>query len=75
MKKLPSILGLTGLSLILCNCAGIPGESPDHMRKRIERQDKLINQHEEKRKIRNEASDRRYDQWWDNATGHKDTDW
>ncbi|MES2706306.1 MAG: hypothetical protein V4726_06825 [Verrucomicrobiota bacterium] len=75
MKKLPSILCLAGTAVVLSNCAGLPGESPEHMRERVARQDKRFDARQEKRQIRSETADRRYDTWWNNATGHKDTDW
>lgn len=57
------------LLLLLPSCAGIPGESPEHMRERIARQDVIVDRHQEKRKIRSEAADRRYNQSWNNAMG------
>lgn len=54
---------------LLPSCAGLPGESPEHMRERIARQDVLVDRHQEKRKIRSEAADRRYNQSWNNAMG------
>ena len=55
--------------LFLPGCAGIPGESPEHMRERMERQDGMVDRRQEKLKIRSEAADRRYFQWWHNAVG------
>lgn len=69
MIKRISLFCATGAVLLLTDCAGVPGESPEHMRMRMERQDTVIDNRQEKRKIRSEAADRRYDQWWDNATG------
>lgn len=62
-------------AMLLVNCAGLPGETPEQMRSRMDRQDRYIDQREEKRKIRSEAADRRYDTWWKNSTGYQDGGW
>lgn len=59
--------------LFLSSCAGLPGESPDEMRARVDRQDKWYDARQEKRQIRTETADRRYDKWWDNAMGRSDS--
>ncbi len=69
MKKPHCLLTLGLVPFFLPACAGIPGESPEHMRERMARQDILVERHQEKHKIRSEAADRRYDQWWNNAVG------
>jgi len=74
MKKL-TFLTLAGTCLALSNCAGIPGESPEHMRERMARQDNRVDKRQEKRNIRTEAADRRYDAWWDGAMGKNENGW
>lgn len=71
---------LTGFSalatmVVFSNCAGIPGESPEHMRERMERQDALIERRGEKRQIRTEAADSRYEKSWDRAMGRDPEKW
>jgi hypothetical protein len=56
-------------SALLPSCADIPGESPDHRSKRIERHDEWIDRRAEKRSIRSQSADERYDAWWDRAMG------
>ncbi len=76
MKRLLlSMLPALGVMLLLTNCAGIPGESPEHMRQRVERQDKVVDRYNEKRQIRSEAADRRYGQSWDRAMGRDPEKW
>ena len=55
--------------VLLPSCAGIPGESPDHMRNRVERQDEWIDRRAEKRAIRSQSADERYNAWWDRSMG------
>jgi hypothetical protein len=73
MKLRKLILVLVTVGPFLSSCAGLPGESPDQMRARVDRQDKWYDDRQEKRKIRTETADRRYDKWWDNAMGRSDT--
>ena len=56
-------------SVLLPSCAGLPGESPDHMRERVERQDEWIDRRAEKRSIRSQSADERYNAWWDRSMG------
>ena len=56
-------------SALLASCAGLPGESPDHMRDRVERQDEWIDRRAEKRSIRSQSADERYNAWWDRSMG------
>ena len=56
-------------SALLSSCAGIPGESPDHMRQRVDRQDEWIDRRAEKRSIRSQSADDRYNAWWDRTMG------
>ncbi|MDB6133681.1 MAG: hypothetical protein JWM59_1924 [Verrucomicrobiales bacterium] len=74
MKQLTFLLPAC-TALVLVNCAGLPGETPAEMRTRVDRQDQRFYEREEKRKIRSEAADRRYDTWWKNSTGHQDGGW
>ena len=62
------------LALLPC-CAGLPGESPDHMRQRLARQDQRFDQRLEKRQLRSEAADRRYNKSWDAAMGRHPSGW
>ena len=55
--------------VLLTSCAGIPGESPDHMRERVDRQDEWIDRRAEKRSIRSQSADERYNAWWDRSMG------
>lgn len=55
--------------VLLPSCAGIPGESPDHMRERVDRQDEWIDRRAEKRSIRSQSADERYNAWWDRSMG------
>ena len=59
----------------LPSCAGIPGESPEHMRERLARQDQRFDQRLEKRQLRSEAADRRYNKSWDAAMGRHPSGW
>ena len=70
-----SIASALGAAFLFSSCAGIPGESPEHMRARVERDDKVYDRIMEKRAIRHETADRRYDQWWDAAMGRNDSDY
>lgn len=65
---------LAALALLPC-CAGLPGESPDHMRQRLARQDQRYDQRLEKRQLRSEAADRRYHKSWDAAMGRHPSGW
>ncbi len=56
-------------SVILPSSAGLPGESPDHMRERVDRQDEWIDRRAEKRAIRSQSADERYNAWWDRSMG------
>lgn len=62
-------LSAVAMALLMPSCAGIPGESPENMQERLERQDKIVDRYQDKQKIRSEAADRRYDQWWNKAMG------
>lgn len=75
MKLRKSILLLTacGPLLSLSSCAGLPGETPDEMRARVDRQDKWYDARQEKRQIRTETADRRYNDWWDKSMGRTDS--
>lgn len=70
MKK-PLFLAAAA-ALVLPNCAGLPGESPEHMEKRMDRQDSMIDRRMKKREIRTRESDARYHQWWDTVMGRSD---
>lgn len=61
--------------LILPSCAGLPGESPEHMQKRMDRQDKWAARYDEKRRIRSQTADERYNRAWDRAMGRSSTGW
>ena len=65
---------LAALALLPC-CAGLPGESPEHMRERLARQDQRFDQRLEKRQLRSEAADRRYNKSWDAAMGRHPSGW
>ncbi len=65
---------LAALALLPC-CAGLPGESPEHMRERLARQDQRFDQRLEKRQLRSEAADRRYNKSWDAAMGRNPSGW
>lgn len=65
---------LAALALLPC-CAGLPGESPEHMRERLARQDQRFDQRLEKRQLRSEAADRRYNKSWDAAMGRSPSGW
>lgn len=73
LRKL--ILLLAACGPFLSSCAGLPGETPDQMRARVSRQDKWYDAREEKRKIRTETADRRYNDWWNNSMGRSDSDY
>jgi hypothetical protein len=60
---------------VLASCAGLPGESPEHMRKRMERQDNWADRYDEKRRIRSEAADERFNRSWDRAMGRDSSSW
>jgi hypothetical protein len=74
MKCLPAAT-IAVLAVILTSCAGIPGESPEHMRERVARQDERYDNYIEKRKIRSEAADRRYEKSWNQAMGRDPNAW
>lgn len=72
MKRLIlSTLPALGAMTLFTSCAGIPGESPEHMQKRLDRQDTALDRYNEKRQMRIQASDRRYERSWDRAMGHE----
>lgn len=63
------VLTSMAIPLLLPCCAGLPGESPDHMRERMERQGQLVDRHQEKHQIQSEPADRGYDRWLNKAVG------
>jgi len=71
------LLTAVAIPLFLPGCAGISGENPERMNERMERQDKMMDRYQDKRKTRSEAADRRYDQWWNKAMGRPSnpTEW
>ena len=75
IKLLLPLTTALGAAALFSSCAGIPGESPEHMRERVERQDERFDKRMEKRSIRTEAADRRYDKWWDAAMGRNDSEY
>ncbi len=60
---------------LLANCAGVPGESPEHMRQRMERQENWADRYDEKRRIRSQTADERYNRSWDRAMGRDSSSW
>ena len=75
MKMTRRLLAAAFPMLLLPSCAGIPGESPENMRQRMERQDRLVERRQEKRAIRSEAADRRWNNSWDRAMGRSPSGW
>ena len=74
-RFLLTVIPALATMVVFSNCAGIPGESPENMRERMERQDKLIERRGEKRQIRSEAADRRYNDSWNRAMGRDPEKW
>ena len=56
-------------SALLPSCADIPGESPDGTSQSVDRYDEWIDRRAEKRSIRSQSADERYNAWWDRTMG------
>jgi transcription elongation factor Elf1 len=56
-------------SVLLPSCAAIPGKSPDGMSQSVDRYDEWIDRRAEKRSIRSQSADERYNAWWDRTMG------
>lgn len=69
MKRMRCFLTFWMVLFFLPACAGVPGESSDRLQERMDRREGIAEHYEERRKIRSNAADRRYDMWWNRAMG------